>query len=52
MNIGVLEDWIEDVGLPPGVKSHCIPARELLTWLQVCCPQQLNGRGYVVLTDI
>lgn len=35
MNIALLEDWIDDVGLPPGVKTHFAPARELVLWLQV-----------------
>ena len=36
MNLAVLEEWIEQMGLPPGVQSHFVPVRNLLNWLQVC----------------
>ena len=35
MNIDVLEDWVDQMDLPRGVKSHFFPVRDLLTWLQV-----------------
>lgn len=35
MNLGVLEEWVANMGLPRGVESHFTPARELLHWLQV-----------------
>jgi DIL domain len=35
MNLAVLEEWIEEIGLPPGVRSHFDPVRNLLNWLQV-----------------
>ena len=35
MNLGVLEEWVGQVGLPRGVESHFSPVRELLHWLQV-----------------
>ncbi|RDB29224.1 Dilute domain-containing protein C25B8.08 [Hypsizygus marmoreus] len=34
MNLGVLEEWIEQMGLPPGIQSHFLPVRDLLNWLQ------------------
>ncbi|KAG6334044.1 hypothetical protein ID866_5047 [Astraeus odoratus] len=34
MNLTLLEDWIDDMGLPRGVKVHFSPVRDLLTWLQ------------------
>ncbi|KIJ68538.1 hypothetical protein HYDPIDRAFT_173232 [Hydnomerulius pinastri MD-312] len=34
MNLTVLEEWIEDMGLPKGIASHLSPVRGLLTWLQ------------------
>ncbi|KAG5647640.1 hypothetical protein DXG03_008993 [Asterophora parasitica] len=34
MNLAVLEEWIEEMGLPPGVQVHFNPARDLLRWLQ------------------
>jgi hypothetical protein len=35
LNVSVLEDWIDRMGLPQGVQSHFSPVRDLLTWLQV-----------------
>jgi hypothetical protein len=35
MNLVVLEEWIEDMGLPRGIASHLTPVRDLLNWLQV-----------------
>lgn len=35
MNLGAIEEWIGDAGLPRGVESHFGPVRELLLWLQV-----------------
>lgn len=34
MNLSVLEDWIDDMGLPNGLKSHFSPVKDLLNWLQ------------------
>ncbi|KAM6498026.1 DIL domain containing protein [Amanita muscaria] len=34
LNVSMLEDWIDEMGLPPGVQSHLTPVRHLLTWLQ------------------
>ncbi|KAF8632573.1 hypothetical protein AX15_001783 [Amanita polypyramis BW_CC] len=34
LNISVLEDWIEQMGLPQGVRSHFAPVHDLLVWLQ------------------
>jgi hypothetical protein len=36
MNLAALEEWIEQMGLPPGVRLHFVPVRNLLNWLQVC----------------
>jgi hypothetical protein len=30
----MLEDWIDQMGIPPGVQLHLAPVHELLTWLQ------------------
>jgi hypothetical protein len=35
MNMVVLEEWVEDMGLPRGIVSHLTPVRDLLNWLQV-----------------
>jgi hypothetical protein len=35
LNVSILEDWIDQMGIPPGVQSHLAPVHELLTWLQV-----------------
>ena len=43
MNLVVLEEWIEDMGLPRGIASHLTPVRDLLNWLQVRS-QFLNPR--------
>ncbi|KAG6912037.1 hypothetical protein DXG01_000285 [Tephrocybe rancida] len=34
MNLAVLEEWIEQMGLPSGVRTHFFPVRDLLNWLQ------------------
>ncbi|GLB36057.1 putative DIL [Lyophyllum shimeji] len=34
MNLAVLEEWIEQTELPPGVQAHFLPVRDLLNWLQ------------------
>lgn len=34
MNLAVLEEWIGQMQLPPGVQSHFVPVRNLLNWLQ------------------
>ncbi|KIK70898.1 hypothetical protein GYMLUDRAFT_32974 [Collybiopsis luxurians FD-317 M1] len=34
MNLGVLEEWVGQMGLPRGVQSHFAPIRDLLNWLQ------------------
>ncbi|KIK05502.1 hypothetical protein K443DRAFT_675060 [Laccaria amethystina LaAM-08-1] len=33
-NLAVLEEWIEEMGIPPGVQVHFSPVRDLLNWLQ------------------
>lgn len=38
MNLSVLEDWVDAMGLPKGVRSHFAPVRDLLQWLQVSMP--------------
>ena len=35
LNLSVLEEWIDDMGLPRGILSHFSPVRDLLMWLQV-----------------
>ncbi|THV07697.1 hypothetical protein K435DRAFT_825490 [Dendrothele bispora CBS 962.96] len=34
MNLGALEEWVGQMGLPRGVQSHFAPVRDLLNWLQ------------------
>ncbi|KAG6828707.1 hypothetical protein H0H92_007015 [Tricholoma furcatifolium] len=34
MNLAILEEWIEQAGLPPGIQAHFLPVRDLLNWLQ------------------
>ncbi|KAN0100548.1 DIL domain containing protein [Tylopilus felleus] len=34
LNLTVLEEWIDDMGLPRGIVSHFSPVRDLLMWLQ------------------
>ncbi|KAG9014801.1 hypothetical protein FRB94_008959 [Tulasnella sp. JGI-2019a] len=34
MNVGLLEEWVVQIGLPKGVTSHFTGVRQLLTWLQ------------------
>ncbi|KAF9496117.1 hypothetical protein BDN71DRAFT_1446529 [Pleurotus eryngii] len=34
MNLSVLEDWVDAMGLPRGVRSHFASVRDLLQWLQ------------------
>ncbi|KAF8640500.1 hypothetical protein AX17_000162 [Amanita inopinata Kibby_2008] len=33
-NLAILEDWIDQMGLPQGVQSHFAPVHDLLGWLQ------------------
>jgi hypothetical protein len=35
LNLVVIEEWIEEMGLPTGVQVHFAPVRDLLNWLQV-----------------
>lgn len=57
MNLVVMEEWIEDMGLPRGIASHLSPVRDLLNWLQVrsqysnlCC-RLLNAAITVPVID-
>ncbi|KAJ7487517.1 DIL domain-containing protein [Mycena galericulata] len=34
MNLGALEEWVGQMGLPRGVQSHFNPVRDLVNWLQ------------------
>ncbi|KAK0208095.1 DIL domain-containing protein [Desarmillaria ectypa] len=34
MNLGSIEEWVGQMGLPRGVQTHFTPVRELLNWLQ------------------
>ncbi|KAG8858754.1 hypothetical protein FRB96_004891 [Tulasnella sp. 330] len=34
MNVGLMEEWVAQIGLPKGVTSHFAGVRQLLTWLQ------------------
>ncbi|KAK2461987.1 hypothetical protein APHAL10511_006450 [Amanita phalloides] len=34
LNVTVLEDWINQMGLPQGVQSHFAPVHDVLNWLQ------------------
>ena len=35
MNLAVLEEWIEQMEIPTGVRLHFLAVRDLLNWLQV-----------------
>lgn len=35
-NLNVIEDWVEEMSIPPGVLAHLAPVKDLLTWLQAC----------------
>lgn len=41
MNLSVLEEWIDTMGLPRGIGSHFAPVRDLLNWLQAKIPSFL-----------
>ncbi|KAI6047706.1 DIL domain-containing protein [Pisolithus marmoratus] len=34
MNLSALEDWVDAMNLPYGIKAHFSPVKDLLTWLQ------------------
>lgn len=34
-NLNVVEDWVDEMGIPPGVLSHFAPVKDLLSWTQV-----------------
>ncbi|KAF4623925.1 hypothetical protein D9613_001725 [Agrocybe pediades] len=34
MNLTIIEEWIEDAGIPPGIQVHFAPVKDLLKWLQ------------------
>ncbi|KAF8971413.1 DIL domain-containing protein [Flammula alnicola] len=34
MNLTAIEEWIEEMGIPPGIHIHFAPVRDLLNWLQ------------------
>lgn len=46
MNLNVVEDWIDQMGLPQGVQSHFVPVRDLLNWLQVLISKQKKSPKY------
>ncbi|KAG1864289.1 DIL domain-containing protein [Suillus subalutaceus] len=48
MNLVVLEEWIEDMGLPRGIASHLTPVRDLLNWLQ--CLSSITDFSNLVAT--
>ncbi|KAF8647938.1 hypothetical protein AX16_006470 [Volvariella volvacea WC 439] len=33
-NIGFVEEWLDQMDLPPGIKLHFVPVKDLLYWLQ------------------
>lgn len=41
----MLEDWIDDMSLPRGMKAHFLPVKDILTWLQVLV---FCGSGLVI----
>lgn len=47
MNLSTLEEWVGQMGLPPGVQSHFVPVRDLLNWLQVR-RFQILGAWYLI----
>ncbi|KAF9015076.1 DIL domain-containing protein [Cyathus striatus] len=34
VNLSALEDWVEEIGLPPAIRMHFSPVKDLLNWLQ------------------
>ncbi|KAG0708781.1 DIL domain-containing protein [Suillus ampliporus] len=48
MNLVVLEEWVEDMGLPRGIVSHLTPVRDLLNWLQ--CLSSITDFSNLVAT--
>ncbi|KAJ6509454.1 DIL domain-containing protein [Mycena vitilis] len=48
MNLGALEEWVGQVGLPRGVQSHFNPARDLVNWLQ--CLSSITDFANLVAT--
>ncbi|KLO14496.1 hypothetical protein SCHPADRAFT_872681 [Schizopora paradoxa] len=48
MNLGAVEEWIGDAGLPRGVESHFGPVRELLLWLQ--CLSSMDDFSNLIAT--
>ncbi|OJA16275.1 hypothetical protein AZE42_00123 [Rhizopogon vesiculosus] len=48
MNLIVLEEWVDDMGLPRGIVSHLTPVRDLLNWLQ--CLSSITDFSNLVAT--
>jgi len=48
MNLGALEEWVGQMGLPHGVQSHFNPVRDLLNWLQ--CLSSITDFANLVAT--
>ncbi|KAK7064296.1 DIL domain-containing protein [Favolaschia claudopus] len=48
LNLGALEEWVGQMGLPPGVQSHFNPVRDLLNWLQ--CLSSITDFANLVAT--
>ncbi|KAJ6575026.1 DIL domain-containing protein [Mycena capillaripes] len=48
MNLGTLEEWVGQMGLPRGVQSHFNPVRDLVNWLQ--CLSSITDFANLVAT--
>ncbi|KAJ7125663.1 hypothetical protein C8R43DRAFT_1029854 [Mycena crocata] len=48
MNLGALEEWVGQMGLPRGVQSHFNPVRDLVNWLQ--CLSSITDFSNLVAT--
>ncbi|KAJ7932480.1 DIL domain-containing protein [Mycena leptocephala] len=48
MNLGALEEWVGQMGLPRGVQSHFNPVRDLVNWLQ--CLSSITDFANLVAT--
>ncbi|KAJ7169799.1 DIL domain-containing protein [Mycena filopes] len=48
MNLGALEEWVAQMGLPRGVQSHFNPVRDLVNWLQ--CLSSITDFANLVAT--
>lgn len=41
--MAIIEEWVDEMNVPPGVLAHFAPVRDLLSWIQVSPPLHLLG---------